>query len=115
LLEALRANCYAYIHGHEVGGTNPSLLEALGCGNPVLALDSVFNREVAGDAALYFQKNPGSLAEKIEFLERSPQLMKNMRKKSVRIVKEKYSLDQVMNEYLSLFNEIADLRQVRRL
>jgi glycosyltransferase involved in cell wall biosynthesis len=51
---ALRRHCLAYVHGHQVGGTNPSLLEALAAGNPVLAHDNPFNRWVAGDASLYF-------------------------------------------------------------
>ena len=53
-LTALRWHCRAYFHGHSVGGTNPSLLEALGCGNRVVAHDNVFNREVAADCAHYF-------------------------------------------------------------
>lgn len=54
ILHALRLFSLAYIHGHQVGGTNPSLVEALGAGNAVLAHDNVFNRWVAGGAALYF-------------------------------------------------------------
>jgi glycosyltransferase involved in cell wall biosynthesis len=42
------------MHGHQVGGTNPSLVEALGAGNPVIGHDNCFNRWVAGDAGLYF-------------------------------------------------------------
>jgi glycosyltransferase involved in cell wall biosynthesis len=55
VVQALRFHSLAYVHGHQVGGTNPSLVEALGAGNPVLAHDNRFNRWVAGDAALYFQ------------------------------------------------------------
>ena len=47
LLMKIRENAYGYFHGHEVGGTNPSLLEALGCTNLNLLLDVGFNREVA--------------------------------------------------------------------
>jgi glycosyltransferase involved in cell wall biosynthesis len=54
-VQALRFHSLAYVHGHTVGGTNPSLVEALGCGNPVLAHDNVYNRWVAQDAGLYFQ------------------------------------------------------------
>ncbi len=52
---ALRFFARAYVHGHQVGGTNPSLVEALGAGNAVLAHDNKFNRWVAKDGALYFQ------------------------------------------------------------
>lgn len=53
-VRALRYFSQAYIHGHQVGGTNPSLVEALGAGNPVIAHDNPFNRWVAGDAGLWF-------------------------------------------------------------
>lgn len=51
---SLRFHSLAYMHGHQVGGTNPSLVEALGAGNPVIGHDNRFNRWVAGDAGLYF-------------------------------------------------------------
>lgn len=53
-VQALRFNSLAYLHGHTVGGTNPSLVEALGAGNAVLAHDNPYNRWVAQDAARYF-------------------------------------------------------------
>ena len=54
LVGALRFHSLAYLHGHRVGGTNPSLVEALGAGNPVIAHDNPFNRWVAQGAAVYF-------------------------------------------------------------
>ncbi len=65
LLMKIRENAYAYFHGHEVGGTNPSLLEALGSTNLNLLLDVGFNREVAEDGALYWSKNDGDLSNLI--------------------------------------------------
>ncbi len=53
-VQALRHHARVYVHGHTVGGTNPSLVEALGAGSPVLAHDNVFNRWVAGPDARYF-------------------------------------------------------------
>lgn len=53
-LSSIRIGCRAYLHGHSVGGTNPSLLEALGCGNLVIAHDNVFNREVTDNKMFYF-------------------------------------------------------------
>lgn len=52
---ALRAYAVAYLHGHKVGGTNPSLVEALAHASPVIAHDNRFNRWVAGDGNLYFK------------------------------------------------------------
>jgi rhamnosyltransferase len=66
LVKKIRENAYAYIHGHEVGGTNPSLLEALASTNLNLLLDVRFNHEVGEDGALYWTKKDGSLAELIQ-------------------------------------------------
>lgn len=66
LLKKIRENAYGYFHGHEVGGTNPSLLEALGSTDLNLLLDVGFNREVAEDCALYWTKEAGSLARLVE-------------------------------------------------
>lgn len=66
LLKKIREQAYGYFHGHEVGGTNPSLLEALGSTKLNLLLDVGFNREVAEDAALYWTKQDGSLAALID-------------------------------------------------
>jgi glycosyltransferase involved in cell wall biosynthesis len=52
-----------YIHGHSVGGTNPALLQALGCGAPTLALDTPFNREVVKDERMLFPADASRLAE----------------------------------------------------
>lgn len=54
LLDQLYAHCRSYVHGHSVGGTNPSLLRALGAGAPVTAYDGVFNREVTAGHARFF-------------------------------------------------------------
>lgn len=66
LLKKIREEAYGYFHGHEVGGTNPSLLEALGATKLNLLLDVGFNREVAEDAALYWIKEEDNLAKLID-------------------------------------------------
>lgn len=66
LLKKIRENAYAYFHGHTVGGTNPSLIEALGSTNLNLLIDVGFNREVAEDCALYWTREPGNLAQSID-------------------------------------------------
>jgi glycosyltransferase involved in cell wall biosynthesis len=55
VLNDLYANCVTYTHGHSVGGTNPSLLRAMGTGAPTLAFDCEFNREVTADQALFWR------------------------------------------------------------
>ena len=69
LLDQLYAHALSYLHGHSVGGTNPSLLRAMGAGTAVLGWDVLFNREVAGTAGLYFL-GAQQLAGQIEEVER---------------------------------------------
>lgn len=66
LLTYIRTRAYAYIHGHEVGGTNPSLLESMGTTDLNLLYDVGFNREVAEDTALYWTKDKGDMASLID-------------------------------------------------
>jgi glycosyltransferase involved in cell wall biosynthesis len=65
VLTSVRLNARSYLHGHSVGGTNPSLLEAMACGNVIIAHDNPFNREVAGDFATYF-RTAADLAELVD-------------------------------------------------
>jgi glycosyltransferase involved in cell wall biosynthesis len=64
-VKALRYHARAYLHGHTVGGTNPSLVEALAAGNMVIAHDNPFNRWTAGAAAIYFT-DTDSCAERMQ-------------------------------------------------
>jgi len=66
-LTALRAHAAVYVHGHSVGGTNPSLLEAMACASRIIAHDNPFNREVAAERALYF-RTPQDLANLLKSL-----------------------------------------------
>lgn len=70
---ALRKHAAIYLHGHQVGGTNPSLVEALGCGNPVLAHDNPFNRWVAGEDNFYFTAD--NCAEQLDYLLNRPETL----------------------------------------
>lgn len=71
LLDELYSNCFSYLHGHSVGGTNPSLLRAMGAAAPVIAWDVNFNREVAGPDAAYFS-TATTLARCLERAELEP-------------------------------------------
>lgn len=70
LLKKIRENAYAYLHGHEVGGTNPSLLEALATTDLNILLNVGFNKEVAESGAVYFDKDKKSLSNLIENVEK---------------------------------------------
>jgi glycosyltransferase involved in cell wall biosynthesis len=68
-VKELHCNAYAYVHGHSLGGTNPSLLTALGCGNCVLALNTPFNAEVLQDYGVLFEHAPADLTTRLQYIE----------------------------------------------
>lgn len=104
LLMKIRENAYAYLHGHEVGGTNPSLLEALGSTDLNLLLDVGFNREVAEDAALYWTKEPGNLAELISFADALPQKkIGSYGLAASEVISKRYAWNYISNSYLKQF------------
>ncbi len=106
LLMKIRENAYGYFHGHEVGGTNPSLLEALGCTDLNLLLDVGFNREVAEDAAIYWTKEPGDLAKLIEKADSlSAQKIAELGEKAKKRIATAYSWQFITDEYKRLFTE----------
>ncbi|HBL3641694.1 TPA: glycosyl transferase, partial [Enterococcus faecium] len=97
LLKYIRENAFAYIHGHEVGGTNPSLLEALSSTKLNLLLDIGFNREVGEDSGIYWKKN--NLANIINDLENNYEKYFINQRKSIKIIKEKFSWNCIINKY----------------
>lgn len=103
LLMKIRENAYGYFHGHEVGGTNPSLLEALGSTDLNLLLDVGFNREVAEDAALYWTKEPGDLAGLID---RADQMdaadIAELGRKAKERIADAYSWQHISGQYKNL-------------
>lgn len=100
LLRKIRENAYGYIHGHEVGGTNPSLLEALSSTDLNLLLDVCFNKEVALDSALYWNKNTNNLAMLIDSLDRIDLgMIEKMRLLSTERINEYYSWEKICMEY----------------
>lgn len=104
LLMKIRENAYGYFHGHEVGGTNPSLLEALSSTDLNLLLDVGFNREVAEDAALYWSKAPGELAKLIDSADTlSPNEIAFIGNKAKKRIADAYSWNFIANEYEKLF------------
>ena len=109
LLKKIRENAYGYLHGHEVGGTNPSLLEAMGSTKLNLLLDVGFNREVGGDAALYWQKEEGKLADLIRFADTmSEQEADNLGKKARERIQTYYSWTFIGEEYRKLWDSMKE-------
>lgn len=104
LLKKIRENAYANFHGHEVGGTNPSLLEALGATDLNLLLGVGFNREVAEDAALYWNKEEGNLAALIHKADgMSREEIEKFGEMARERVRGHYSWEQIVAVYESLF------------
>ena len=104
LLMKIRENAYGYFHGHEVGGTNPSLLEALGSTKLNLLLDVGFNKEVAEDSALYWNKTEGNLAALIDQADgmRQEEIDEFDRLYTERI-RQAYSWEFICGRYMDLF------------
>ena len=84
LLKKIRENAFAFFHGHEVGGTNPSLLEAMGSTRLNLLLGVGFNKEVGEDAALYWTKEDGNLSKLIDKVDTFNESIKYIWRKSTR-------------------------------
>lgn len=108
LLKKIRENAYGYFHGHEVGGTNPSLLEALGSTKLNLLIDVEFNREVAQNAALYWKKEEGNLSRLIDKADKmSVEDIEKMGENAKQRILTNYNWDSIVFSYESLFLTIS--------
>lgn len=104
LLEMIRINAHGYIHGHSVGGTNPSLLEAMATTKVNLLLNVGFNIEVGGEAAIYWGLQENSLSNIIETVDGfSDEYAGKLGIEAKNIIKEKYSWNIIINKYEDLF------------
>jgi glycosyltransferase involved in cell wall biosynthesis len=101
VVQQLRAHTLAYLHGHRVGGTNPSLVEALGAHNPVFAHDNAFNRWVAGTGAAYFD-TAASLDEALSGFLADPALQQRMRQASAARFEGGFTQAAVLGQYRAL-------------
>lgn len=104
LLKKIRENAYAYFHGHTVGGTNPSLIEALGSTDLNLLVDVSFNKEVALDSALYWSRTDGELAKLINRADSmSQEDIKRLGNKAKKRVHDAYTWEKICNKYFEAF------------
>jgi glycosyltransferase involved in cell wall biosynthesis len=101
LVQALRFFARFYVHGHQVGGTNPSLVEALGAGNAVLAHDNAYNRWVAGGGGIYF-RGEEDCESQLSRLLADDALLESLRKASRARHAEAFTWEKVLNEYEQL-------------
>lgn len=104
LLKKIRENAYAYFHGHTVGGTNPSLIEALGSTDLNLLIDVSFNKEVAEDCALYWSRELDSLKSLIDRIDHmSNDKIEEVGRKAKKRVTEEYTWDKICGRYEDVF------------
>ena len=106
LLKKIRENAYAYLHGHTVGGTNPSLIEALGSTDLNLLIDVGFNQEVAEDTALYWGSDIDDLRKLIDKVDAmSIESIHELGKKAKKRVADAYTWEYIGYKYEQLFLE----------
>ena len=109
LLKKIRENAYAYFHGHTVGGTNPSLIEALGSTDLNLLVDVGFNKEVAEDCALYWSRKPGNLAKLIDKADQmNADEIAEMGRRAKKRVAEEYTWDKICGQYEKVFATVDE-------
>ncbi len=106
LVKKIRENAFAYIHGHSVGGTNPSLLEAMGSTRVNLLFDVCFNREVGVDQCLYFSDHENDLSSLVDNLDHNYSEM-SIKLNPKKVIVERYSWDYIVSEYERFFNRVA--------
>jgi glycosyltransferase involved in cell wall biosynthesis len=113
LLDALYAGALTYLHGHSVGGTNPSLLRAMGAGASVVAYDVNFNREVLGEAGRFFG-DAESLAARLDEAEADPGRAADLGEAARKRAAERYVWDDVAAAYERLCVDLRERRLTRK-
>lgn len=103
LLYLIRKKAYAYIHGHSVGGTNPSLLEALATTELNLLYDVEFNKEIGMEATYYWDNSENSLQSLIDYTDNlDDKIIKEKKTQSMNIILNKFSWEMIRANYESL-------------
>lgn len=103
-IRAIRRFSLAYLHGHRVGGTNPSLVEALGAGNAIIAHDNKFNRWVAGESALYFS-NEDECSSKIDEVISNNMIRENCRNAALQRWSDEFMWPSILSKYENLLEK----------
>ena len=113
-LNALWQNCLVYIHAHEVGGTNPSLLRAMAAGCACLPIGVEFNREVVGHDVPFFTHEPGSLSRVIDQLDRDRATVAGLAGRLQARSRELYRWDAVSAAYAAMFRDVVEMKRKRK-
>jgi len=112
ILAELYHNCYVYVHGHEFGGTNPTMIKAMAYSCAILALDTVFNQEMLqnGKFGIFFKKELLSITNMIDYCEKEKLVIDKFRSESVNGITKKYDWDFVTSQYLEVFKTLVSQR-----
>jgi glycosyltransferase involved in cell wall biosynthesis len=102
-MKELHCNAYAYVHGHSLGGVNPALLKALGCGNCVLALNTPFNVEPLQNYGVLFEHDVDDLARKLQKVEDHPETASDYRRRAPERILDAYSWETIADQYEEFF------------
>ena len=107
-LNALFSCAYVYLHGHEVGGTNPSLLNAMHMSAAPVAMDVIFHRQVMTDDGIYFTKDKNHLSSIIRQLDEDESKVKQLKKLAKNRSDSLYRWDAVVDAYVKLINIVKE-------
>ena len=109
VLAALYHHSYMYVHGHEFGGTNPTMIKAMAYGCGILALNTVFNKEMLNNDlyGIYFDKNQEAVRRQINYADQYPKEIKKLRQNSHLGITDKYNWDCITDRYLEVFKRLA--------
>ncbi len=108
-LTQLYQNCFGYIHGHEFGGTNPTMINALDLNCQIIALDTPFNREMLQNKkSIFFKKKSLSISNSINNFEKNYNTFKNNFYK----ISKKYKWNNITDEYLKLFLKTTNFQNM---
>ena len=100
-LNVLRSNCFYYLHGHSAGGTNPSLVEAMYLGLPIIAFGVNYNKETTFGKAIYFDTAKGLVNTLLNLDKVDREVVKN---EMLTLAKKHYSWEAISKEYIKVFS-----------
>ncbi len=109
-VKELHCNAYAYVHGHSLGGTNPSLVKALGYGNCIVALNTPFNREVLDGYGIIFERDVEDLRRQLQAAEDDPAMAAEYRGHAPERIREAYTWDHITDQYEDFFHQLVASR-----
>ena len=112
LLDALYAGARSYVHGHSVGGTNPSLLRAMAQSTPTIAYDCAYNRETTGGAALWFHGSD-DVSDQLKVAEAEPDVAGRLGAAAGRRAHERYRWSDVTDDYEDLVRTLTGRNRSR--